>query len=49
MDVSGSGNARVYASGSLNATISGSGNVGYSGNPANVEKDISGSGEISPA
>ena len=49
VDVSGSGNARVYASRSLNATISGSGNVGYSGNPANVEKDVSGSGEISPA
>ncbi len=46
--VSGSGNAKVYASDSLDATVSGSGNIQYSGNPAQVNKNISGSGSIVP-
>jgi hypothetical protein len=44
--VSGSGNAAVYVSNSLNAHVSGSGGVHYGGNPKNVSKSKSGSGSI---
>jgi hypothetical protein len=44
--VDGSGDARVYASEQLNADLSGSGSIRYSGNPANVNKNDSGSGSI---
>ncbi|MDX1476836.1 MAG: head GIN domain-containing protein [Saprospiraceae bacterium] len=43
--ISGSGNARVHASGSLEATISGSGDLRYRG-AANVRSRVSGSGDI---
>ncbi|MBC5828496.1 MAG: DUF2807 domain-containing protein [Candidatus Eremiobacteraeota bacterium] len=43
----GSGNARVYASESLDALVSGSGDVSYGGNPKRVTKKVSGSGDIS--
>jgi hypothetical protein len=46
VDVSGSGNVKVYASESLDATISGSGNIQYSGNPSQVNKNVTGSGSI---
>ncbi len=46
--LSGSGNVSVYASDNLDATISGSGNIQYSGNPATINKTISGSGNINP-
>lgn len=42
---SGSGNTKVWAEKTLNATISGSGDVYYKGNPA-IETHISGSGKI---
>jgi Putative auto-transporter adhesin, head GIN domain len=45
--LNGSGNIMVYASDSLDATVSGSGNIRYSGNPAHVNKNVSGSGSIS--
>ena len=45
--VSGSGNARVFASESLDASVSGSGDVRYSGHPKNVSKVAHGSGDIS--
>ncbi len=43
--ISGSGNARLWATQSLNVNISGSGNVGYYGNPQ-VQFSQSGSGKI---
>ena len=44
--ISGSGEANVNASGHLDASIMGSGAVRYSGNPASVNKQISGSGDV---
>ncbi|MGD0274182.1 MAG: head GIN domain-containing protein [Gaiellaceae bacterium] len=46
VDISGSGNVQVWASDSLVAEISGSGDIKYAGNPRQVSKDVSGSGEI---
>jgi hypothetical protein len=46
VNVAGSGNAVVCASESLNANVGGSGNIAYSGNPAKVSKNVSGSGNI---
>ena len=43
---SGSGDATVNATDRLGATSSGSGSITYSGNPASVETDSSGSGDI---
>ncbi len=48
VQVSGSGNVAVAVSGSLTATASGSGNITYSGNPAQVDKSSTGSGDITP-
>jgi hypothetical protein len=45
--VSGSGDAKVYASNKLDASVSGSGDVSYSGSPKSVSKSKSGSGDIS--
>ncbi len=44
--ITGSGNAYVFASDLLEARITGSGTVYYYGNPANVVKEITGSGKI---
>jgi hypothetical protein len=44
--VAGSGSARVYASESVRAVVSGSGGLTYSGAPARVDADVSGSGEV---
>jgi hypothetical protein len=46
VDVSGSGDVAVQVSSSLDVSISGSGNVTYTGNPATVSQQISGSGTI---
>lgn len=46
VEVSGSGQARVDVSGPLTATVSGSGDVIYTGNPTSVQRDRSGSGDI---
>lgn len=46
--VSGSGNAHVFASVHLSATVSGSGDVFYSGNPTSPEIHTSGSGSVEP-
>jgi len=46
VEVTGSGDADVYASGSLNAHVSGSGDINYSGNPKSISKSKSGSGSI---
>lgn len=48
VEVDGSGNASVNASGRLTASTAGSGDITYSGNPAQVEKNSSGSGTIAP-
>ena len=45
--VSGSGEVRVTATEVLNATVSGSGDIRYRGNPATVNRSVSGSGSIS--
>jgi len=44
--LSGSGSVTVFASEELDATISGSGQIRYSGNPNKINKNISGSGTI---
>lgn len=46
--VTGSGNAVVRPTGELDARVTGSGNVRYSGQPAQVRKNVTGSGEIGP-
>jgi carbon monoxide dehydrogenase subunit G len=46
--VSGSGNVQVWATERLEATINGSGDVSYRGEPRVVESDVSGSGRLSP-
>lgn len=45
--VSGSGDASIYVSNSLEASVSGSGDVSYRGNPKHIVKSKSGSGDIS--
>jgi hypothetical protein len=49
VSISGSGETVVNASENLSASISGSGDVRYVGNPKNVQKSISGAGEVAPA
>ncbi len=44
--ISGSGDAHVYVTKYLKATISGSGSVYYKGNPGEIISDITGSGEL---
>ena len=44
--ISGSGNIRVNCSGTLNARISGSGDVIYTGQPTSKDTKVSGSGNI---
>lgn len=45
--VSGSGNASIYASEKLDASVSGSGDVRYSGHPKSISKVVHGSGDVS--
>ena len=45
--VSGSGDANVYASEKVDASVSGSGDVHYSGHPKSISKVAHGSGDIS--
>jgi hypothetical protein len=46
--VTGSGDATVRASEQLDASVTGSGDVHYSGNPPKVRKNVTGSGGIAP-
>jgi len=46
VDVSGSGNAHVFASVNLHATVTGSGDVFYHGNPQHPDLHTSGSGSV---
>jgi hypothetical protein len=48
VEVSGAGSVHVAATDSLTASVSGVGDVVYSGNPERVEKDVSGVGEVRP-
>jgi hypothetical protein len=48
VNADGSGAASVNATKRLVATVSGSGDVTYLGNPAEITKDVSGSGELVP-
>ncbi len=48
VQIMGSGDVTAYADQSLDATIFGSGNIRYSGEPAQVTKNIKGSGSITP-
>ena len=45
--VSGSGDANIYTSERLDASVSGSGDIHYSGHPKNVSKVVHGSGDVS--
>jgi hypothetical protein len=47
-ELSGSGQIVVQATDTLRASVPGSGSVVYTGNPAHVTKNITGSGSISP-
>ncbi len=47
LDINGSGTAKVNVSSELDASIDGSGEVLYSGNPHKVKSDVNGSGRIS--
>ena len=44
--VSGSGDVSCFAAKELDALVSGSGDISYSGSPASVKKKVSGSGDI---
>jgi len=46
--ITGSGDVTVYASEKLQALVSGSGNITYRGDPAEVEESITGSGSVRP-
>jgi hypothetical protein len=46
--VTGSGDATIRATEELDASVTGSGDVHYSGNPPQVRKNVTGSGDISP-
>jgi hypothetical protein len=46
--VTGSGDAAVRATEQLDASVTGSGDVRYSGNPLKVKKNVTGSGDIAP-
>ena len=48
VSVDGSGSARVQVTGRLSATVNGSGDITYTGNPQQVAKQSSGSGDIGP-
>lgn len=49
IELSGAGDAEVFASKSLKADLSGAGSVTYKGNPPSVSKEISGAGSVSKA
>ena len=46
VQVTGSGNIKVVATQSLHAEITGSGDVRYGGNPARIQKRVTGSGNV---
>lgn len=48
VSIAGSGDARVHATESLKASVSGSGDIRYGGQPARVSRQVAGSGSIEP-
>jgi len=46
VEISGSGDVDVWATESMTASISGSGDVGYKGDPPRVTKSVAGSGSV---
>lgn len=48
VNISGAGNAEVYASKALDAQILGAGSVVYGGNPKDVSRQVLGAGSIEP-
>ncbi len=46
VEISGSGNAQVFASKQLGIDIHGSGNVDYKGSPGSINQDVAGSGKV---
>lgn len=48
VEVSGAGSVHVTATDSLTASVSGVGDVVYSGHPESVDKGVSGLGEVRP-
>lgn len=46
VEISGSGDAEVYASKVLGVSISGAGNVDYKGNPPSLNQNVAGSGTV---
>ncbi len=48
VQLSGSGEVQVHATGSLDAEVSGSGSVRYAGDPPHVTRTVTGSGAIEP-
>jgi len=48
VNLNGSGTINVYATESLDANLRGSGTIRYSGNPPQVNKSVTGSGNITP-
>lgn len=47
-NVTGSGDVSVSVSASLDASVTGSGNVRYRGNPPEVHSNVTGSGDVAP-
>jgi hypothetical protein len=47
VEISGAGNAEVYASKELEAHVSGAGNVRYKGEVKNIKQEVSGAGTVS--
>jgi hypothetical protein len=48
VQVAGSGDAHVNANGTLTATVTGSGDITYTGHPSQVSSSVTGSGTIKP-
>ena len=46
VSTAGSGNVTLTATKSLDASIEGSGDIVFSGNPSSVRRNVSGSGEV---
>jgi hypothetical protein len=49
IEIDGSGNARAHVTGSLVATVNGTGDILYRGSPRSVVEDVNGTGRISRA
>jgi Putative auto-transporter adhesin, head GIN domain len=47
-EVSGAGDIQVHATESLAASVSGAGDITYTGDPPDLEREVSGAGEINP-